>query len=94
MAKRGRKSFRTDAQRQLVKEISSLGTRLTKRLANVESKGLSNMWTEQARSINLSVKGLNYRQLQSKKREITRALKQRSTSVRGARELEIGRAHV
>lgn len=88
MAKRGRKSFRTDAQRQLVREISSLGTRLTKRLANVESKGLSNMWTEQARSINLSVKGLNYRELQSKKREITRALKQRSTSVRGARELE------
>ena len=43
MAKRGRKSFRTEAQIQLAREISSLGTRLSKRLANVESKCLSNI---------------------------------------------------
>ena len=88
MAKRGRKSFRTDAQKQLVREISSMATRLLKRLENIESKGLSNMYTESARSINLSVKGLNYRELQSKKREISKALNQRSTTVRGAREFE------
>lgn len=78
------KAFRTKTEKQLVREISSLSTRLTKRLANIEKRGLDNVFTQEARQINMSVKGLRLNELRALKRTLRRTLGQESTSVRGA----------